>query len=217
VNGPFKRLRVMKQAALIRAEPPPLPGNGRPYRVAVADVPWPHEPDDEDPSRRGLRPYLTMSIEQICTLDITSIMHADSILWFWVSNFHLRYAYQVLLLDAWDFHQTPTMITWGKNKSNWGHWVFGQTEHAIMAVRGKPIVTLTNQTTLLHAPARAHSQKPAEFYDLVESLCPAPRYADLFSRYRHNEKWDCHGDEAPIVEDDLSIPPFLLRTSETAP
>jgi hypothetical protein len=31
-------------------------------------------------------------------------------------------------------------------------------------------------------------------------LCPAPRYADLFSRYRHNDKWDCHGDEAPHAE-----------------
>jgi N6-adenosine-specific RNA methylase IME4 len=78
-----------------------------------------------------------------------------------------------------------------------GDWLRGQTEHCIMAVRGKPIVTLTNQTTLLHAPVRAHSQKPPEFYDFVEKLCPAPRYADLFSRYRHNDKWDCHGAEAP--------------------
>jgi N6-adenosine-specific RNA methylase IME4 len=56
---------------------------------------------------------------------------------------------------------------------------------------------LTNQTTLLHAPVRGHSVKPVEFYDLVESLCPAPRYADLFSRYRHSDHWDCHGDQAP--------------------
>jgi N6-adenosine-specific RNA methylase IME4 len=181
-NGPFKRLKVIRQAEEIRKEPPPLPERG-PYRVAVADVPWPHEPDDKDPSHRGLRPYLTMSIEQMCALDVGSIMHADSILWFWVSNFHLRYAYQVLA--AWGFHATPTMLTWAKDKSNWGHWLYGQTEHAIMAVRGKPVVTLSNQATLLSAPARAHSQKPQEFYDLVESLCPAPRYVDLFSRYQH--------------------------------
>jgi len=56
-----------------------------------------------------------------------------------------------------------------------GDWLRGQTEHAIMAVRGKPVVTLTNQTTLLHAPVRAHSQKPVEFYDLVESLGSKPR------------------------------------------
>jgi N6-adenosine-specific RNA methylase IME4 len=48
---------------------------------------------------------------------------------------------------------------------------------------------LTNQTTLLRAPWRGHSVKPVEFHDLVESLCPAPRYADLFSRYQHNDKW----------------------------
>jgi N6-adenosine-specific RNA methylase IME4 len=56
-----------------------------------------------------------------------------------------------------------------------GDWLRGKTEHCLLAVRGKPVVTLTNQTTLLHAPARGHSQKPMEFYSLVESLCPAPR------------------------------------------
>lgn len=40
----------------------------------------------------------------------------------------------------------------------------------------------------------AATPRSPEFCDLVE---PAPRYADLFSRYRHSEKWDCHGDEAP--------------------
>jgi hypothetical protein len=41
VNGVFRRLKVIRQADAIRAEPPPLPGNG-PYRVIVADPPWPH-------------------------------------------------------------------------------------------------------------------------------------------------------------------------------
>jgi N6-adenosine-specific RNA methylase IME4 len=71
------------------------------------------------------------------------------------------------------------------------------TEHCILGMRGKPIVTLTNETTLLRAPVRGHSVKPIEFYDLAERLCPAPRYADVFSRYRHNERWDCHGNKAP--------------------
>jgi N6-adenosine-specific RNA methylase IME4 len=82
-----------------------------------------------------------------------------------------------------------------------GDWLRGQTEHSLFATRGRPVVTLTTQTTLLNAPVRAHSQKPLEFYDLVESLCPAPRYADLFSRYRHSDKWDCHGDEAPLARE----------------
>jgi hypothetical protein len=35
---------------------------------------------------------------------------------------------------------------------------------------------------------------------LVESLCPSPRFVDLYSRYRHNDKWDCYGDEAPTSD-----------------
>ena len=82
-------------------------------------------------------------------------------------------------------------------------------------VKHRPSVTdlVTNQTRLLRAPWRGHSMKPVEFHDLVESLCPASRYADLFSRYQHNDKWDCHGDEAPSADSDVmpDIPAFLRR------
>ena len=53
VNGVFKRLKVARQAEDILREPPPLPGNG-PYRVIVADPPWPYDIRQEDPSRRGV-------------------------------------------------------------------------------------------------------------------------------------------------------------------
>ena len=78
-------------------------------------------------------------------------------------------------------------------------WLRGQTEHCILAVHGKPVVALTNQTTLVHAPQRTHSQKPEEFYELVESLCSAPRYAELFARSTR-PKWDGHGDEVGNME-----------------
>src|SRR5262249_23194614 len=90
VNAPFKRLKVMQQAERIRAEPPPLPGNG-PYRVGNVDIPWAYEPDgDADrAAHRGAWPYPTMTIEQACALPVGSIMHDDSILWLWVTNFIL--------------------------------------------------------------------------------------------------------------------------------
>jgi N6-adenosine-specific RNA methylase IME4 len=104
-----------------------------------------------------------------------------------------------LVLKTWGF--TPkTMLTWAKDKMGTGDWLRGQTEPCIMAVRGKPTVELTNQTTLLVAPTRGHSRKPDEFYALVESLCPAPRYASLFHRGPTRPNWDGHGDEAPRAE-----------------
>jgi N6-adenosine-specific RNA methylase IME4 len=196
VNGVYRRLKIARQAEAIRKEPPPLPGNG-PYRVASIDLPWPYEVRSEDPSKRGVRPYPTMSIEQMCVLPVASIMHEDSILWMWTTNAFMRHAYTVL--DAWGF-KDKTILTWDKGRFGTGDYLHGQTEHCIMAVRGKPTVELTNQTTLLRAPAREHSRKPDEFYALVESLCPAARYASLFHRGPTRPNWDGHGDEAPRAE-----------------
>jgi len=208
VNGPFKRLKVMRQAEEIRKEPPPLPGNG-PYRVIIADPPWPYDVRQEDPSHRATHPFPQMSIAQICAMKVQEIAHDDCILWLWATNFHLV-PYAAAVLEAWGF-QHRTILTWAKNRMGTGDWLRGQTEHCVLAIRGRPVVELTTQTTLLHGPLRANSQKPVEFYDLVESLCPAPRYADLFSRYRHNKRWDCHGDEAPPHP--LDIPPALRRAA----
>jgi N6-adenosine-specific RNA methylase IME4 len=115
------------------------------------------------------------------------------------------------VLKAWGGFEPKTVVTWPKEKAGTGIWLRGQSEHAVMAVRGNPVVTLTDQSTIIKGPVREHSRKPDSFYDLVESLCPAPRYADLFSRYQHNDKWDCHGDEAP--PDPLDIPACLRRVA----
>jgi ParB/RepB/Spo0J family partition protein len=192
-NGPHKRLKVTRQAEAIRAEPPPLPGNG-PYRVIVADPPWPYEVRQQDPSHRGALPYPSMSIAQICAMSIASLVHDDGcVLWLWTTNHFMRDAFAVL--DAWGFEH-KTILTWFKDGLGVGDWLRGQTEHCILATRGKPTVLLTNQTTALFAPRGPHSAKPAAFYAMVEKLCPAPRYASLFSRIAR-PLWDGHGDEHP--------------------
>ena len=206
VNGPYRRLRNQQQADALRADPPPLPGRG-PYYAGMADIAWAYEPDDDDAPYRGVLPYPTVSIEQACALDVASIMHQDSVMGFWVTNYILVRGLHIPVLKAWKF-EPKTLVTWPKDKPGQGHWLKGQTEHLVIATRGKPIVTLTDQTTLLRGPFHlvsksAHSSKPVEAYTFFESLCPASRYADLFSRYQHNDKWDCHGDEAPAREQSL--------------
>jgi N6-adenosine-specific RNA methylase IME4/ParB-like chromosome segregation protein Spo0J len=211
LNGVYRRLKIAKQAERIRAEPSPLPGN-HDYRVAGVDFPWPYEDRQEDPSHRAVHPYPTMSIAQICETKawLPALMHDDAVLWLWCTNYYLiRYAAPVL--DALGFTE-KTILTWVKPKFGCGDWLRGQTEHCVLAVRGNPTVTLTNESTVLFAPARGHSVKPPEFYDLVERLCPAPRYLDVYSRYRHNDKWDCYGDEAPPPTDD-GIPEILRRSA----
>ena len=210
-DGPYKRLVNMRQAAAIRAEPPPLPGRG-PYRGGLVDIPWAYEPDDENAPQRGVLPYPTMSIEQACAMDVATRLHDDAVVGMWVTNYVLARGLHLPVLKAWGL-DPKTVITWPKDRAGQGHWAKGQTEHLLIAIRGKPTVTLVHESTLLKPPFHLvqkskHSAKPIEAYEYFESLYPAPRYFDLFSRYRHNNKWDPHGDEAPAE------PSTLLDTSE---
>jgi N6-adenosine-specific RNA methylase IME4 len=189
VHGVYKKLKVQRQAEAILQGPPPLPNNG-PYRVIVADPPWPYGTDPY--FRKGASPYPEMSIEAICAIPVASIAHHDSILFFWTTNRFLHEAFHVL--EAWGFEYKST-LTWAKDHHNGlGDWLFGQSEHCLIATRGNPTIVRGNWTTILHGPVRAHSQKPEEFYAFVESYAPAPRYCELFQRTAR-PRWDGHGDE----------------------
>jgi N6-adenosine-specific RNA methylase IME4 len=63
----------------------------------------------------------------------------------------------------------------------------------VLLNKGHPIISLTNQTTALHAPAREHSRKPDEFYALVESLCHG-RKLEMFAREKR-DGWEAYGAE----------------------
>jgi N6-adenosine-specific RNA methylase IME4 len=144
-----------------------------------------------------------MSIDQACALDVRSILADVCAVGFWVTNFILVRGLHLPILRAWGL-EPESLITWPKERAGRGQRIIGQTEHLVIATRGKPMVTLTDQTTLLKGPfhlvQKEHSAKPIEAYDFFESLFPAPRYFDLFSRYQHNERWDCHGNQAPAAK-----------------
>ena len=123
-------------------------------------------------------------------MPVSGLAYDDWILWLWTTNAYMREAYQVA--DAWGF-QVKTILTWAKDRMGTGDWLRGQTEHCLMAVKGKPVVTLTNQTTVIHGPLREHSRKPDEFFQLVNTLCPGEK-AELFAR-EAREGWTVYGNQ----------------------
>ena len=136
----------MQQGERIRAEPPPLP-SGR-YRVVTIDPPWPYDVREDDPSHLSATPYPQMSVADISALPIPVLLHEDAALWLWVTNCHLLEGAAHAVLAAWGL--TPrTMLTWTKNHMRRGYWLRNKTEHCILATRGRPTITLTNQTTAL--------------------------------------------------------------------
>ncbi len=167
--------------------PPVAPPTGQ-FATIVIDPPWPYGTRYDPDTRRAGSPYPEMSLEEITALAIPT--GDDCALWLWTTNAFMHEAYHIL--EEWGF--TPkTILTWAKDRMGLGDWLRGQTEHCILATKGKPRVDLTNQTTLLHGPMREHSRKPDEFYALVEALCPEPRL-EMFAR-QERDGWTVHGNE----------------------
>lgn len=187
IHGAYRRLGKRQQAEAIAAEPQPLPTG--PFRVLVIDPPWRYDVRTADVTHQGTCPYPDMSVEDICSLPVKELAAKDCVLWLWTTNAHMRESFAVL--DAWGF-QSKTILTWGKQKCGNGQWLRGQTEHCHLAVRGKPTVLLTNQSTLLTAPAGVHSEKPEAFYRLVAQMCPGSK-VELFAR-RTRRGFVAHGN-----------------------
>ena len=161
-----------------------------PFHVVVADPPWQYEKRVNDATSRNQVSYPTMTQEEICALDVASIAQDDSILWLWTTNAHMEQAHAVA--REWGF-TVKTILTWVKPSIGMGDWLRGQTEHCLLAVRGKPPIRLSGESTVLHGPRRAHSEKPEEFYRLVEKLCPGAK-CELFSR-KSRPGWKAWGGE----------------------
>lgn len=174
--GEVKLAAKRALAEEIRANPVVTP-DGR-YQVIVSDPPWKYDSRAEDTSHRGKNQYPDMTTDEICALPVMSLAQEDCILWLWTTNAFMADAY--LCLDAWGF-EAKTILTWDKQKLGLGDWLRNVTEHCILAVRGRPVVALTNQTTLISEARREHSRKPESFYALVEELCPGSKL-EMFSR-----------------------------------
>jgi N6-adenosine-specific RNA methylase IME4 len=179
-----------KRALADALEARPLPAPTGPFRVIAIDPPWRSDNRAEDVTHRGRNPYPDMSVGEICALPVADLAEDDCILWLWTTNAFMRDAFTCL--DAWGF-APKTILTWAKDRMGTGDWLRGQTEHCILAVLGKPLVLLTNQTTLLEAPMREHSRKPDEFFEMVETLCPGSKL-EMFAR-EARDGWAAWGAE----------------------
>jgi N6-adenosine-specific RNA methylase IME4 len=206
-----KQIRKAEQVERVKAYAMPA---GK-FGVIVADPPWQY--DDElagsDNARGGL-PYPSMTLTEICDMDVVSRADVDCVLWLWVTNAHLLDGSAHQVLKAWGF-EPKTMLTWDKVNMGAGRWLRGVTEHVILAIRGSPTITLGNQTTLIRAKRREHSRKPDEFYALVERLCVSPSRLELFAR-EPRKGWTTSGAEARLFaeENRSSEDQMILRGSK---
>lgn len=158
------------------------------YHVIVLDPPWGYGTEYDPNGRRSANPYPEMSLEEIKNIEIPA--NDDCVLWLWTTHKFMRHSFD--LLDAWGF-EDKAILTWVKDRMGLGSWLRSQSEFCIMAVKGKPLINLTNQTTIINGKLREHSRKPDEFYEMVDSLCTGLKI-DYFSR-EQRVGWDTYGND----------------------
>lgn len=160
------------------------------YEVIVIDPPWEYGNVDEYAPdyymSRVASPYPEMTLEQIKNIKIPS--SDNCVLWLWTTHKYIFDCREIL--KEWGFRDV-SIVTWVKDRMGIGKWLRSQTEYCIMAVKGKPTINLTNQTTVLMAKNVRHSEKPIEFYNMVDNLCIG-RKLDYFARDK-KEGWDVYG------------------------
>lgn len=164
------------------------------YRTIVVDPPWRVGRGPEWSSNGPSRPlaYQTLHVQDIAALPIGDWAERDAHLYVWTINAYLEVTYG--LVRHWGFRPS-TLLTWCK-KSN-GIGLGGAfsltTEFVLFARRGTCKSLRRNDMTWWEWPRGRHSEKPAAFYDMVESMSPGP-YLDVFAR-RHRFNWDVYGNE----------------------
>lgn len=164
------------------------------YKTIYVDPPWPEYGGGK--IKRGAdKHYNLMTIKAITSLPIQDICAENAHLYLWVTNNYLPVGLEVM--KAWGFVY-KTAITWGKDKFGLGQYFRGQTEHCLFGVKGNlPYKVINGKRkqgrTLILAPRKEHSKKPAEMREFIELVSYAP-YIELFAR-DYTPNWDVWGDE----------------------
>lgn len=183
----YQRRRIQEKQSVANVAPP----NGK-YSTIVIDPPWPMGKSDR--TARPLQgPYLeypTMEIEEIKSLPVPDLAAESCHVYLWTTHRFLPVAFEVFETWGVKYH---CLLTWVKNVGFTPFsWMFS-TEHCLFGWIGSFQFEKMGLRVDFEAPARGHSRKPDEFYDLVRAASPEPRI-DLFSREQH-EGFDAWGAE----------------------
>lgn len=156
-------------------EIPPLPQGL--FTIIYADPPWDYE-HSKDSKRSIIDDYDTMTIEQLCSMEIPK--DDDAILFLWATNPKLQEALE--LIHAWGFLYRTNMV-WVKDKIGMGYYVRNQHELLLISRRGNlpPPDESLRVSSVINSPRGDHSKKPDEIYIVIEMMYPNQKYIELFA------------------------------------
>lgn len=189
---PQAKRRMVKDA---RKEAPPLP-DGK-YRVIYADPPWSYGNSgiigETDNYGHVERHYPSMTITELCSLPVRSLVDNDAVLFLWVTSPLLAECWPVI--NAWGF-KYKTSFVWDKIKHNYGHYNSVRHELLLICTRGSCTPDVNKLFDSVQSIERSdkHSEKPEAFRTIIDTIYPNGLRIELFSR-SDTDGWEAWGNE----------------------
>ncbi len=172
------------------------------FKTIVADPPWEYPKGWlwERQKSRASSKYPTLTLQEICNLDVARFAKDNAYLFLWIPNRQLALGWQVSVMQYWGF--TP-ISTWAGCKTRWGVGPYWRNSHenVVLGLRGSPGAFATgswrswDQWRWPKTPG-----KPEQFMEKVEANCEGP-YLELFAK-EQRPGWTAWGLE---VGDPLNI------------
>jgi N6-adenosine-specific RNA methylase IME4 len=167
------------------------------YGVIYIDPPWKFETFSENGMDRSAdNHYPTMSMQSLSELVLPA--GKDCIMFMWATVPMLPEA--IDLLTDWGFTY-KSHIAWVKDRIGTGYWTRNKHELLLIATKGNvPAPAMGMQPpSVVELPVMKHSEKPAFFADMIQSLYPTTPKVEVFARIGR-PGWDVIGNEAPDDE-----------------
>lgn len=199
-----------------------FPGTPTRFSCVVADPAWQFGDKLPGSGRGAAKHYDVMSVEDICRLALPPIAD-DAHLFLWRVSSMQQEALDVV--RAWGFQVKSELVWLKRTKTGKRHFGMGRhvrLEHEVCLIctrgRGAGIMNRSQRSTFVselyldddgggsfEAAVGRHSEKPPEFFEIVESLVPGPRL-ELFAR-EQRLGWTALGNEVPSAPTTLEVLP----------
>lgn len=171
-----------------------------PFSIIYADPAWRYgDKLQHSATKRGAAAnYPTMSVAEICALDVRGIAAKDSICFLWATAALMAEAMRVM--KAWGFDYRTIAFVWvkktktGKNAFGMGRWTRSNVEYCLLGVRGKMRRIHNGIRQIVELQAGRHSEKPAEVRERIVALMGDLPRVELFAR-KLTPGWVCMGNE----------------------
>jgi N6-adenosine-specific RNA methylase IME4 len=145
--------------------------------------------------------YDCLTDQQICEYrpgdgkrTVKELADKNAVLFLWVTAPMLERCFSII--EAWGFKFKASFV-WDKVKHNVGFYNSVRHELLLICTRGTCTPDAEKSIDSVQTIARGdrHSEKPEEFYRIIESMYDHGRKLELFSR-KARLGWDADGNEA---------------------